>query len=162
MDAFRFMVFDGSYEDAKKMAEKILEDNVTRRFLSDKWTEHAINEIAFGDMEYEHPLTLYLPGIPEGIIGIVAGRLAEYFKTPCFLLGDTRNPEWIKGSGRSYGKVHLKELLDRNKKYLVKYGGHAFAASPPYSYTDNQSILLSAACPHRRARCPDGIWGSLH
>lgn len=128
MDAFRFMVFDGSYEDAKKMAEKILEDNVTRRFLSDKWTEHAINEIAFGDMEYEHPLTLYLPGIPEGIIGIVAGRLAEYFKTPCFLLGDTRNPEWIKGSGRSYGKVHLKELLDRNKKYLVKYGGHAFAA----------------------------------
>lgn len=43
MDAFRFMVFDGSYEDAKKMAEKILEDNVTQRFLSDKWTEHAIN-----------------------------------------------------------------------------------------------------------------------
>lgn len=33
-----------------------------------------------------------------------------------------------KGSGRTYGNIHLKYLLDKASDLLVGYGGHAAAA----------------------------------
>lgn len=128
MDAFRLMAFDGSFQEAKEMAEHLLEDNKLRRELSEEWTTKAITVIEQSGRQRDLPIVTYLPGVPEGIIGIIAGRLAEHFQSPCFVLGDTADPDVIKGSSRSYGGVHLKQLLDQNQHFLLKYGGHAPAA----------------------------------
>ena len=128
MDAFRLMVFDGTFQEAKAMAELLLEDNELRRELSEEWTKKAITAIEQNGQQHDIPIVTYLPGVPEGIIGIIAGRLAEHFQSPCFVLGDTANFEVIKGSSRSYGGVHLKKLLDQNQQFLLTYGGHAPAA----------------------------------
>ena len=128
MDAFHLMVFDGTFQEAKEMAEKLLEDNKLRRELSEKWTKKAVTAIEQNGQQHDIPIVTYLPGVPEGIIGIIAGRLAEHFQSPCFVLGDTGNLEVIKGSSRSYGSVHLKKLLDQNQQFLLTYGGHAPAA----------------------------------
>lgn len=128
MDAFHLMVFDGTFQEAKEMAEKLLEDNKLRRELSEKWTKKAVTAIEQNGQQHDIPIVTYLPGVPEGIIGIIAGRLAEHFQSPCFVLGDTGNPAVIKGSSRSYGGVHLKNLLDQNQQFLLTYGGHAPAA----------------------------------
>lgn len=128
MDAFRLIVFDGSFQDAKEMAERLLDDNKLRRDLSETWALKAISAIEANGQQHDIPIVTYLPGVPLGIIGIIAGRLTSKFQSPCFVLGDTSDPNVIKGSGRSHGGVHLKKLLDQNQSYLVAYGGHAPAA----------------------------------
>ena len=63
----------------------------------------------------------------EGVVGIVASRLAERFSKPTIVL--TRSEEGIyKGSGRSVGNVDLYQLLDASKEYLDRFGGHKKAA----------------------------------
>lgn len=128
IDAFQLLTFDGSFQDAKKMANALLEDNKIRRELSDEWTKKAVAAIELNGQQHDTPIVTYLPGVPEGIIGIIAGRLTGKFRSPCFVLGDTPNPNIIKGSSRSYGGVHVKRLLDQNQQFLVSYGGHASAA----------------------------------
>lgn len=74
------------------------------------------------------PIVLYDPECSEGIIGIVAGQLAEKYRTPALVFTDSHTKGVIKGSGRNYGNVHLKKLLDKAKDIFVGYGGHAGAA----------------------------------
>ena len=80
----------------------------------------------FGDC----PLVLYTPkgeaSFHEGIAGIIAGKIAEAYKVPTIVLTENENGIF-KGSGRSYGSLHLKELLDSVSDTLIGYGGHAGA-----------------------------------
>lgn len=128
MDAFRLLTFEGPYAEAKEMAQALLEDNRLRRELSNEWTQKTIEKIEQSNMQNDYPLVIYEENIPEGIIGIVAGRVAEKFHAPCFLLGESSIPGIAKGSSRSDGICNLKELLDSNKDWLISYGGHAPAA----------------------------------
>lgn len=128
MDAFKLLTFEGSYAEAKEMAQALLEDNKKRKELSDAWTQKIIEKIEENHMESDYPLVIYEKNIPEGIIGIVAGRIAEKFHSPCFLLGESSTSGIAKGSSRSDGFCNLKELLDSNKDWLISYGGHAPAA----------------------------------
>lgn len=85
--------------------------------------------------------------IPEGIVGIVAGRMAEKYKVPsfCFAYKDEEN---LKGSARTYGDNHLKKILDGVSECLSKYGGHKSAAglSLPVANLDNFIEGVSAQC----------------
>lgn len=67
---------------------------------------------------------------PEGIVGLIAGALANTYHRPAIVFTDSLEEGILKGSGRSIEGVHLKNVLDElNKKGLVyKYGGHAEAA----------------------------------
>jgi single-stranded-DNA-specific exonuclease len=47
---------------------------------------------------------------------------------PCFVFTDSDTPGVIKGSGRTYGDTHLKDMLDYCEDLLCKYGGHKEAA----------------------------------
>ena len=82
------------------------------------------------------PIVLYSPNFSEGIIGIIAGRLAEQYQTPAIVFTDTKTEGILKGSGRTYGNVHLKDLLDSVSQYLLGYGGHAGAAGLSVKYED--------------------------
>lgn len=126
--SFKLMSYEGDLRQAKMMAEKQLADNETRKELSDEWTRKVNDQIRNEHLEMENPLTIYTPGIPEGIIGIIAGKIAEEWRTPCILLGDAEQKGLLKGSGRSSGGVHLYNLLKTGEEYLVRFGGHAPAA----------------------------------
>ena len=65
--------------------------------------------------------------IHPGIVGIVAGKLAEKYLVPSFVFADAGNGI-IKGSARTAGDNHLKKMLDSVSDLLTKYGGHAAAA----------------------------------
>ena len=82
------------------------------------------------------PIVLYSPNFSEGIIGIIAGQLAEQYQTPAIVFTDTKTEGILKGSGRTYGNVHLKDLLDSVSQYLLGYGGHAGAAGLSVKYED--------------------------
>lgn len=126
--SFLLMSFEGGLKEAKLMAEKQLTDNEKRKELSDEWTKKINEQIQKEHLEADNPMTIYAPGVPEGIIGIIAGRIAEERHTPCILLGDAEQAGVLKGSARSSGGVHLYNLLKTGEPYLLRFGGHAPAA----------------------------------
>lgn len=66
-----------------------------------------------------------------GIIGIVAGKLAEKFHKPSILIAtDTFGMKPGSGSCRSAGRIHLYETLAgcAAEGVLLRFGGHAAAA----------------------------------
>ena len=63
----------------------------------------------------------------EGVVGVLAGRIAEKYKVPTIVLTEIEGGI-LKGSGRSYGGIHLKKVLDTATDILARYGGHAGAA----------------------------------
>lgn len=128
MVSLRQLVYNGNIDTARSMAEALYEMNETRKEKKAEGLEQLEAIIVDECMYGESPLCLYAPGLNEGLVGIYAGVLAEEYKTPCFVFTDSEEPGILKGSARSYGGVHLKELLDKNADVLHKYGGHAEAA----------------------------------
>ncbi len=62
----------------------------------------------------------------QGVVGIVASRLAEKYACPCFMI--CLDQGIGKGSCRSWGGVNLFELLSSCSHLLENFGGHALAA----------------------------------
>ena len=65
-------------------------------------------------------------GWHQGVVGIVASRLAEKFACPCFMI--CLDGGLGKGSCRSWGGVNLFQLLQQSAHLLENFGGHALAA----------------------------------
>ena len=65
-----------------------------------------------------------MAAIPEGLVGILAGKISEKYKVPAIILTESDKPGIMKGSGRSYGNIDLKGLLDKAAELMVSYGGH--------------------------------------
>ncbi len=63
---------------------------------------------------------------PEGIIGLVAGKLSEEIKRPVFVL--SRDTESSRGSARSHGGFNIIEALRERADLFERHGGHAQAA----------------------------------
>jgi single-stranded-DNA-specific exonuclease len=61
-----------------------------------------------------------------GIVGLVAGRLAERYARPAFIVAVDASD--AKGSARSVPGVHIVRALDGAAPALRRYGGHVAAA----------------------------------
>ncbi len=62
----------------------------------------------------------------QGVVGIVASRMAEEFSCPTFLI--CLDGEKGKASSRSYGGFNLFRALQEHSALLESYGGHELAA----------------------------------
>ena len=89
-----------------------------------------INEINFQQIENENKkiIVYYNPNIKEGLIGIIAARLKDYFNKPSIVI--TNSNELLKGSARSVYNYNIgraiKNSLDNN--IIANGGGHNMAA----------------------------------
>jgi single-stranded-DNA-specific exonuclease len=63
---------------------------------------------------------------PSGVVGIVAGRIAEEFRLPTIVIGTGNSP--AHGSARSVGTFPLLEAMRACDEHLLACGGHAAAA----------------------------------
>jgi single-stranded-DNA-specific exonuclease len=89
-----------------------------------------LDEIDFQKIEKENEkvIVYYNPNINEGLIGIIAARLKDYFNKPSIVI--TKSNELLKGSARSVhnyniGRV-IKNSLDQG--IISNGGGHNMAA----------------------------------
>ena len=98
-----------------------------------------LDEINFQNIENENKdvIIYYKPNINEGLIGIIAARLKDYFNKPSIVI--TNSNELLKGSARSvynYNIGHaIKSSLDNS--IIIGGGGHNMAAG----FTLKQSNL---------------------
>lgn len=120
--AANLLRFDGPDSEAEMLAKEQVSLNDQRKVLQKEWAAKA-DELV--NPEANH-IILYMEGCPDGIVGIVAGRLCEKHKVPVIVLTNVNGG--LKGSGRSVKGVNLKALLDRCQEHLTGYGGHAPAA----------------------------------
>lgn len=114
-------------------AHEIKKINDERKELSKAFTELTIAKVKELGKEKDYPLWLYYPDIPEGIVGIIAGHLAETFECPAIVLTNTdmvdgEGNSIYKGSARSYGEFNIYQHLYASRDKLFKFGGHPGAA----------------------------------
>ncbi len=107
---------------AMPLALKLNELNRERQTI-----EAAMLEAAVAMVPDPPPFALVLssPDWHEGVIGIVASRVAERFHRPVILLseGDVE----AKGSGRSIPAFDLLGAVERSSAHLLTFGGHRAA-----------------------------------
>jgi single-stranded-DNA-specific exonuclease len=109
---------------------RYLEEQNERRQQLERRIFHAARELAERDGHAARP-ALVLAG-PEadwhpGLIGIVAGRLAEQYGRPALMVA-LRDGDVAVGSGRSVPGFRLHEALAACADDLLTHGGHASAA----------------------------------
>ena len=89
-----------------------------------------LNEIDFDKIEKENKdvIIYYNPNINEGLIGIIAARLKDYFNKPSIVI--TASNELLKGSARSVYNYNIGRVIKNSldKKIIIGGGGHNMAA----------------------------------
>lgn len=113
-------------EEAKKLAQEIVDLNEARKNMTKEGVDKAINIIDSTEINNDNILVVYIPDIHESLAGIVAGRVKEKYNKPTIIL--TKSEEGVKGSARSIEEYNMFEGLLACKELLDKFGGHPMAA----------------------------------
>ncbi len=89
-----------------------------------------LDEIDFKKINKENKnvIVYFNRNIKDGLIGIIASRLKEYFSKPSIVI--TKSNNVYKGSARSTNDYNIGNLIKtlREKKIIEKGGGHNLAA----------------------------------
>jgi single-stranded-DNA-specific exonuclease len=114
---------------ARALATEVEGLNAQRQWLTKQVTAGALGQIERSPalLSDYHALVLSHQEWPGGIIGIVAGRLAERFGKPAILISAPKG-QIARGSGRSVPGVDLVAALAACEPLLEGYGGHPGAA----------------------------------
>jgi single-stranded-DNA-specific exonuclease len=116
--------------EATRLAEQLEDLNRERQAVEDRILRAATAEIeAWPDARRRHRgYVVAGEDWHEGVIGIVASRLAERFGRPVVLIaGAASGSDW-KGSGRAGGSFDLHGALATCAEHLERFGGHRAAA----------------------------------
>ena len=113
-------------EEAKNLAQEIVDLNDARKNMTKEGVDRAVNIIDSTDINNDKILVVYIPDIHESLAGIVAGRVKEKYNKPTIIL--TKSEEGVKGSARSIEEYNMFEGLLACKELLDKFGGHPMAA----------------------------------
>lgn len=111
---------------AQKLAAELDRLNESRKILCDRMMREALSGIG-GHADEMPAITLYGENWHEGVIGIVAGRLAEQYRKPALLMTRKENG-LITGSARTEGNMNIYQILSACQELLLKFGGHEGAA----------------------------------
>ena len=113
-------------EEAAKLAGDLTALNQSRKALTEKGKEEAIQLIETTELKNDRVLVVYLPECHESLAGIIAGRIREKYHKPAFVL--TKGEKSAKGSGRSIESYSMYEELVKCADLMVQFGGHPMAA----------------------------------
>lgn len=111
---------------ARVVAQQLESLNAERRLLTSQIYQGALAQIEADSSLLDYStLVVHSPVWEAGVIGIVAGRLAERFYRPAVVL----TGEGIaRGSARSVEGVNITEAIAAQKERLLTFGGHPMAA----------------------------------
>lgn len=108
------------------IAEELEFQNKTRQKLNNEIYIEARKMLASYNFGKYKIIILKDANWNEGVLGIVAAKLAEDFNKPVILF--TQNGTVLKGSARSVSGINIYEVLKHCEKYFLRFGGHAMAA----------------------------------
>jgi single-stranded-DNA-specific exonuclease len=124
--AVEFLLADNP-EAAMSMAEEIEGLNARRRLLADQVTQAAISRIEREPVLRDSSAIVLEHGEwPEGVIGLVAGRLADRYGKPAVVIAT--GPDGLaRGSARSVPGIDITAAFEIQSSLLERFGGHPMA-----------------------------------
>ncbi|OGD62722.1 single-stranded-DNA-specific exonuclease RecJ [Candidatus Berkelbacteria bacterium RIFCSPLOWO2_01_FULL_50_28] len=152
--AFELLVAK-QWSDAIKYAEEIERANVARLALVDSVMVEAEAILQQQNRDDDSVIGIVGEAWPRGVIGLVAGRLAERHGRPTIIgskIGDS-----IRASGRSVGQYHLLDGLTAVGRLLDGYGGHAQAAGMDLK-TQNWGEFMTELKAHAKSMIGSNVW----
>ncbi len=127
MEALRLLDARGM-NDALPLAQSLDAKNRDRQLLEEEALRGAEEQlIGRNVLEGHNSITVWHPQWPQGVIGIVASRLARRYNRPSIVLTLEANGQW-RGSSRSIRDINLITVLEQCRHRLVRFGGHPMAA----------------------------------
>lgn len=113
---------------AAQLAEKLSEANTARQQTEQDIAAAAQAQLAADPARREDRIVLvWGRGWHPGVIGIVASRLVEQLGRPVIVISIDEKGEG-RGSGRSFGGLHLYNAIASCEDLLIRFGGHSMAA----------------------------------
>lgn len=112
--------------EAEAMAADLKALNESRKEMTIKGLEQAVEKIETSSLKEDKVLLVKLEDCHESLVGIIAGRIREQYNKPVMVFTDVE--DGIKGSGRSIEAYNMFEELLKCKDLLTKFGGHPMAA----------------------------------
>jgi single-stranded-DNA-specific exonuclease len=126
-------------EKAERLAQRLELLNEERQQAEQEILEQVLAWLAaHPGREYDRVLVFAGEGWHEGVVGIVASRLAERYGRPCLLLSITDGI--AKGSGRSLPGFSLFDAIHHCAALMIKYGGHELAAGFSLAAADVEQL----------------------
>ena len=120
------LLISESEEEAREIADELLAINEERKGITADGLEKAEYILDKENLRDDKVLVLLVPDLPEGITGLVAGKLTEKYNRPSIVFGEGK--EAFKASARSPEYFHMYKGLEFASQYLLKFGGHKQAA----------------------------------
>ncbi|AOY84780.2 single-stranded-DNA-specific exonuclease RecJ [Moorena producens JHB] len=139
-------------KDEKRCEQLALETelaNTRRMSLQKDITKQVKDKLAKLDLSTTNVIVLEDPQWPVGVLGLVAGQIAQEYGRPTILLStvllstessdresqlvqagleDKHSYSIARGSARSVNNIDLYELVNSQAHLLHRFGGHPFAA----------------------------------
>jgi single-stranded-DNA-specific exonuclease len=123
--AFKLLISDNPAE-ATELVEELEQLNVSRQQETEELMRNVREQ---AQLQPGKPVILVDgDNWHEGIIGLVAGKLAEEINKPVLVLSNDRETQLSRGSARSQKGFNIIAALRSFADRLERYGGHAQAA----------------------------------
>lgn len=126
----RFCVELLTSEDEKRcheLAEQAELANIRRQEIQRDIIKQVQKKLERIDLSTTNIIILDDPQWLAGILGLVAGKIAQEYQRPTILLS-TSEPPFAKGSARSIREIDLYQLVSSQSHLLHRFGGHPLAA----------------------------------
>lgn len=121
------LLISNTYDDARKLAEKIDAKNTERQKIGRRILAEAKSKIGPAEA-LDGPLVLFDKAWHQGVVGICASRLSDEFFTPTVLLAINEETGEARGSARSISGFDIYSAIKKCEKELQAFGGHKAAA----------------------------------
>lgn len=141
--ALRLLLTTDSLE-ARQLAEQLQSINQDRQRLTELAVAEALEQV--DDTRDQAAIAAFAPHWSPGILGLIAGRLADRLYRPVVVM--TENEGTIVGSGRSIPGVDIMTVMDDGREHFDRYGGHPGACGFTLASIDGRDSF--AAWFHER------------
>lgn len=117
----------------RQLAEETELANARRKSLQKDVLRQVTRKLEQLDLSTTSVIVLSDPQWPIGVLGLVAGQIAQTYGRPTILLCEETVAEkgnicLARGSARSVNQIDLYELVHSQASLLTSFGGHPFAA----------------------------------
>ncbi len=127
--------------EARELAKKIEDNNCQRQKISEEIYKAALKQVQ--EQESEKFFLIQGESWPLGVVGLVAGKIADKFYRPTLIC--TTNQGEVAGSGRSIPEFNMIEAIKKCAQFFARYGGHSqacgFTFNSPAKVADFQRLF---------------------
>ncbi|MDH4127562.1 MAG: single-stranded-DNA-specific exonuclease RecJ [Spirochaetota bacterium] len=126
MKAFRLLTTI-DLNEAKLLAKELNEINNIRKIMTKEAYEEAVLNVEGEELYNDNIILLVSNHWHQGIIGLVAQKIAETYNKSCIVMTD-RDKDYYTASARGYRDFDIGNLIKNLGKYFIYFGGHKKAA----------------------------------